>query len=96
MPKRSRKRPKRPDTGLDTVQNAKRVLDEAIRRASPEADPAPPSRAVISQVMAQMGRKGGKIGGKRRMDTMTAEQRSALARMAVHARWSKKKRKSAA
>jgi hypothetical protein len=39
--------------------------------------------------MAQMGRKGGKIGGKRRMETMTAEQRSQIALKAAKARWSK-------
>jgi hypothetical protein len=39
--------------------------------------------------MAAMGRKGGKIGGKRRMATMTAEQRRELARKAVNTRWAK-------
>lgn len=96
MPKRSGKRSKRPDAGLDTVQNARRVVDEALRRASPEAEPAPISRSIVSQVMAEMGRKGGKIGGKRRMQTMTPEKRSALARMAVQTRWAKRKKKSAA
>ena len=47
--------------------------------------------STISQVMAAMGRKGGKIGGKRRMETMTPEKRSALARIAVQTRWAKKK-----
>ena len=45
---------------------------------------------IVSQVMRQMGRKGGKIGGKRRMETMSPEKRSALARMAVQTRWAKK------
>ena len=36
---------------------------------------------VVQQVMREMGAKGGKIGGKRRLETMTEEQRSeALAR----------------
>jgi hypothetical protein len=95
MPKRSSKRAKRPGAGLDTVQNARRVVDEALSRAEAEA-PLPFSRSTISQVMAAMGRKGGKIGGKRRMDTMTREERSALGRMAVQTRWAKKKKKSAA
>jgi|HubBroStandDraft_6_1064221.scaffolds.fasta_scaffold1343935_2 hypothetical protein len=46
-------------------------------------------RATLSRIMAQMGRKGGKIGGKRRMETMTAEQRSQIALKAAKARWSK-------
>jgi hypothetical protein len=32
--------------------------------------------------MAQMGRKGGKLGGKRSLETMTAEERSARAKKA--------------
>ena len=97
MPKRSGKRAKHPDAGLDTVQNARRVVDEALSRATTE--PEPPltfSRSTVSQVMAAMGRKGGKIGGKRRMETMTRAERSALGRMAVQTRWAKKKKKSAA
>jgi hypothetical protein len=39
--------------------------------------------------MAAMGRKGGKIGGKRRMTTMTPEQRREVAQKAAKARWSK-------
>jgi hypothetical protein len=40
--------------------------------------------------MAAIGRKGGKIGGKRRMVTMSAKKRSELARKAAAARWSGK------
>jgi hypothetical protein len=37
---------------------------------------------LISQVMSEMGRKGGKIGGKRSLETMTAAERSARAKKA--------------
>jgi hypothetical protein len=40
--------------------------------------------------MAVMGRRGGQIGGKRRLVTMTAEQRKRAAAKAAKARWSKK------
>jgi len=40
--------------------------------------------------MAEMGRKGGRIGGKRRLETMTSRQRSQIAKAAAKARWSKK------
>jgi hypothetical protein len=39
--------------------------------------------------MAAMGRKGGKIGGKRRLLTMTPEARKAAAAKAAQARWGK-------
>jgi hypothetical protein len=41
--------------------------------------------------MSAMGRKGGKIGGKRRLVTMTAEERQARALQAAKARWNKNK-----
>lgn len=48
-----------------------------------------PSRAEISLVMAAMGRKGGKIGGKNRMEQLGAKGRSKLGTLAVRARWKK-------
>lgn len=87
MPKRIRK-PK-----LDAVQNARRVVLESIG----ETELAPPVKpSLISQVMAEMGRKGGRIGGKRRLETLSSRRRSQIAKQAAHARWSKKKKKSAA
>jgi len=76
---------------LDTVQNAKRVFDEAISRVD-APHPAMDS-VMISQVMAAMGAKGGKIGGKRRLETMTDTQRSQIAKKAAKARWSKARAK---
>jgi hypothetical protein len=46
-----------------------------------------PDKATLSKIMAEMGRKGGKIGGKRRMKTMTEAQRKAAASKAARARW---------
>lgn len=42
---------------------------------------------VVQRVMREMGAKGGKIGGKRRLETMTDEQRTRSARKAAKARW---------
>ncbi len=44
----------------------------------------------ISRVMAAMGRRGGRIGGKRRLITMTPEQRREAAKNAAQARWAKR------
>lgn len=79
MPKRTSK-PK-----LDDVQNARRVVDITIEETEV-------SLTLMSQVMAQMGRKGGKIGGKRRMETMTPERRTEVAREAANKRWGAKKK----
>lgn len=92
MPKRSSKPSKRHSRKLDVVQNARRVVDEAIRHSTDIEVTF--SSTTVSQVMAAMGRKGGLIGGKRRMETMTPEKRSALARMAVQTRWAKNRLKT--
>jgi len=38
-----------------------------------------------------MGRKGGRIGGKRRLVTMTVEQRREVAQKAANTRWARRK-----
>jgi hypothetical protein len=48
--------------------------------------------ANISEYMAAIGRKGGQIGGKRRLKTMTKAQRSKIAAKAARARWKRTKR----
>lgn len=48
-------------------------------------------RSEISRVMAAMGSRGGRIGGKTRAANMTKEERSKSASEAAKARWSKHK-----
>ncbi len=43
--------------------------------------------ANISEYMSAIGRKGGQIGGKRRLKTMTKAARSKIAAKAAKARW---------
>jgi hypothetical protein len=52
-----------------------------------QADPELPTKAQVSLLMSKLGKKGGKIGGKRRLQTMTSEERSEVARSAAKARW---------
>jgi hypothetical protein len=42
--------------------------------------------------MAAIGRKGGQIGGKRRLETMTKAERSKVAAKAARTRWTKAKK----
>jgi hypothetical protein len=53
-------------------------------------------RDLISKVMREMGRKGGKAakgkGVKARMAALTPEQRKELARKAAQARWARTKK----
>lgn len=52
------------------------------------------SKTAVSEYLAEIGRKGGKASGKARMEKLTPEQRSEVARHAANARW--KDRKAAA
>ncbi len=52
-------------------------------------------KRTISEVMREMGRKGGKIGGKRSLETMTPEQRAERARNAAAARETKRAERGA-
>ena len=87
--------PKRKSKRHDTVQNARRVVLESVGLADKPEQAPKPSRSLVSQVMAAMGRKGGRIGGKRRLETMTAAERKAVASQAARARWAKKRKPAA-
>jgi hypothetical protein len=74
----------------DPNQPAKWIVDMSTGQATEApASPPPPAPTDISAYMAAIGRKGGQIGGKRRMKTMTKEQRSKVASKAARARWKK-------
>jgi hypothetical protein len=49
------------------------------------------TKAIFSEIMREIGRKGGKIGGKRSLETMTPEERTARARKAGQAAARKRK-----
>lgn len=70
------------------------LAHQLIRETTEKSNEPHATDAEISRVMAVLGRKGGRIGGKRRMDTLTQEQRSQIAFKAAQARWKKKKKKT--
>lgn len=76
MPKRSSK--------LDLNQLAKRIVDEAT--GEEEKTSPPPEKNKAAQ---ELGRLGGKKGGKARAESLTPEQRSEIAKIAASTRWKK-------
>jgi hypothetical protein len=68
----------------DPNQLAKWIVDQST---SEPAESKPESAVIVpaslSQYMSAMGRKGGAIGGKRRLVTMTAAQRKKVAAKAA-------------
>jgi hypothetical protein len=84
MPKRISNRP-------SDVNQAAFLMVERLT-AEPEMEilsPPKPVSAEISRVMAEMGRKGGKVGGKRSLETMSPAARKKRAKKAAKTRWKK-------
>jgi hypothetical protein len=72
----------------DPNQLAKWIVEQSTAEVVPETPvQAPPN---LSAYMSAMGRKGGMVGGKRRLVTMTPEARKKAAAKAAQARWGKK------
>jgi hypothetical protein len=67
-------------------KDVNQLAHHLVELSAQDALPAP-TKDQISALMAQMGRKGGKIGGKRRLETMSARERRRVAKKAADARW---------
>ena len=80
MPDRSRKRPR------DINQLAATIVAIATGSATEKPD----FTTGKNPAAVALGRLGGKRGGKARADSLTAEQRSDIARKAAQARYGKK------
>lgn len=76
-------KPKRP---RDTNQLAKSIVDIATGDKEDENPDEGKNPAAV-----ELGRLGGKKGGKARAEKLTAEQRKKIAKKAAAARWSNKK-----
>ncbi len=81
------------DPNVKTKPSLIREIEEAFPNTTlkvvSQVSPTP-----LQQFAREMGARGGRIGGKRRMETMTPEQRSKIAKKAAKARWAKVKSKS--
>ena len=77
----------------DPNQLAKWIVDHSTSDTPETQEVQPPEAAApvdLSTYMAAIGRKGGQIGGKRRLKTMTKAERSKVAARAARARWKKR------
>ena len=84
MPKPVRKKRTPPK---DINQWARHIVEQSTTEAEPET----PIPAGVSAYMSAIGRKGGAIGGKRRMAAMPDKEKSALGLKAATARWVKER-----
>lgn len=74
----------------DPNQLAKWIVDQSTSDQPEPTVTVVPLPTDISAYMAAIGRKGGQIGGKRRLKTMTKAARSKVAAKAARARWKKR------
>ena len=81
------KRPRDPNQLAKWIVDRSTSEEPEVREESQAK--APPVAADIAAYMASIGRKGGLIGGKRRLQTMTKGQRIKVAAKAAKARWNK-------
>lgn len=77
------KKPKRP---RDINQLAKFIVDQATDKEKPKEEPEQPTK---NPAAVELGRLGGKKGGKARAEKLTPEQRKEIAKKAAQARWKK-------
>lgn len=69
------------------------MVEQSTAEPEPATEtPAPITPAALSAYMSALGSKGGKIGGKRRLETMTYQERSAIGLKGARARWRNAKR----
>ena len=85
MPDRSSTRMKRP---RDTNQLAYQIVQESIAEPAPLIV-VPDKDEGKNPAAVALGRLGGLVGGRARADSLTAAQRSEIARKAAEARWHK-------
>jgi hypothetical protein len=67
------------------------VAQHMVRLSTGQEKPEEPkaTKIEISRVMAELGRRGGKIGGKKRAESLTPTKRREIALRAARARWDK-------
>jgi len=84
---RKNKRPRDPNKAAEAITEP--ITNEPQPK---EIQAAEPSALVnLSEYMAAIGRKGGQIGGKQRLKTMTKKARQKFAARAARVRWGKRK-----
>ncbi len=73
----------------DISQLAKMIVDEATNE---EPTTSPTDQPEKNKAAVELGRLGGKIGGRARAAKLSAEERHVIAKNAANARWKNKQR----
>src|SRR5262249_49032847 len=96
MPKRTRRNRRKERRPQDINQLARYLVDRSTEDTrqtqtshGQHLSPEEQEKQTISRIMAEMGRKGGKIGGRKRAAKLAPQQRSDSASKAARVRWGK-------
>jgi hypothetical protein len=89
MKKPAKKTAPKPKAKREPEPDVNQLAQHQVKMTTEDSAPVflPPTQADISRVMAELGRRGGKIGGKKRAANMTADRRKEIALKAARARW---------
>ena len=71
------------------LQNLEMLFGEPRGEKPPGEKPAPPAGPPKNQAAVELGRLGGRKGGKARAAKLSAAKRKAIAKKAARARWDK-------
>lgn len=90
MAKKKAKMPAKAKAKRSPEPDVNQLAHHLGKRSTEEAGPVlVPTDAEISRVMAELGRRGGKIGGNRRASALSPEKRREIALKAARSRWDK-------
>jgi hypothetical protein len=90
MPKRTRK-----SKSQDINQFAASIVAQATGSAPPLVHVDLNDKATVSEIMREMGRRGGIKGAATLNSSLTAKERKLSAQKAARARWAKRAKKTA-
>lgn len=78
------------DRFTEIIEQARDLLDQGEQPSTVAARlwPRVVEIVPVARTAAELGRRGGKKGGKARAEKLTPEERSEIARKAARARWS--------
>lgn len=87
-------RPMRRRKPRDLNEIAKAIVDQATAQEPPAAGPEPdaeaPPKKEKDPLAVELGRRGGRKGGKARAEKLSPEDRSQIAKKAAESRWRRK------
>lgn len=90
MPKRSSTRKPKEDFSQAAFRIVQQLTGEKPVETESPLSSALNDANVRKEIMREMGKRGGKLGGRARSASLSASQKSAIAKKAAAARWQNK------